>query len=127
MINRRVVLLLAACAILSTSTAFAGGGGTKKDATISVRNDTAVTVAAFVNPNMALINALPPVPTEAQIIAAGGQLINPGATKSFKVVAGTYPLLASDGTTVANGSATVGKGQTKKFALTPAGVFVAFP
>ena len=110
---------MAVCAILTSSTAFAGSGGTKKDATISVRNDTSGPIVAFVDPDPVKVGALPAVPTQAQIEAAGGQLINAGATGKFKVSAGTYQLAA--GASVATSvrtSVTIGKGQTKKYAFT---------
>ena len=119
MFHRRFFLALVACAILSSSTAFAGSGGTKKDATITVRNDTSRPIAAFVDPDAAKISALPAAPTEAQINAAGGQLVNPGSKASFKVSAGTYTLAAGhSAVSPASISVTIGKGQTKNYAFT---------
>ena len=118
---------MAVCAVLTSSTAFAGGGGTKKDATISVRNDTAVVIAAFVDPDPAKIAALPAVPTRAQIEAAGGKLVNPAATVPFKVSAGTYTLAAgANPAAPAAVTVTIGKGQTKRYAFTNAGALVAY-
>jgi hypothetical protein len=109
---------LAVCLFLS-STAFAGGnGGTKKDSTIKVRNDTNTTIAAFVDPNPALIAALPASPTQAQIEAAGGKVVNPGQTVSFKVKAGSYNLaVGSDPSSPTTASVAIGKGQTKNYAF----------
>jgi hypothetical protein len=127
MFNRRALLVVAVCAVLTSSTAFAGGGGTKKDATISVRNDTAGIIAAFVDPDPAKIVALPANPTQAQIEAAGGKLVNPNATVEFKVSAGTYNLAAgSNPLAPASVSVTIGKGQTKRYAFTRAGALVAY-
>ena len=118
MFNRRTLLTLAVCAILSTTTAFAGSGGTKKDATIGVRNDSSGPIAAFVDPDAAKVGALPANPTQAQIEAAGGQLINAGGIATFKVTAGTYTLAA--GPTIATAASTsvaIGKGKTKNYAF----------
>ena len=110
---------MAVCAILTSSTAFAGSGGTKKDATIGVRNDTSGPIAAFVDPDPVKVGALPAVPTQAQIEAAGGKLINAGSTQLFKVSAGTYTLAAgTNPATAPSISVTIGKGQTKKYAFT---------
>ncbi len=116
-------LVLAACAILTSSTAFAGSGGTKKDATISIRNDSSSPVAAFVDPDSAKLDALSkiPSPTEADIKAAGGQLVNAGATVTVKVAAGTHPILVATPAQF-NSSSTIGKGQTKKYAFTGSGI-----
>ncbi len=119
MFHRRFFLALVACAILSSSTAFAGSGGTKKDATITVRNDTSRPIAAFVDPDAAKISALPVTPTEAQINSAGGQLVNPGSTATFKVSAGTYVLAAGNNpASPASTSVTIGKGQKKNYSFT---------
>lgn len=128
MFNRRIWLALAMTLVMSASSAFAGGnGGTKKDATISVRNDTTAVIAAFVDPDAAKINALPAVPTQAQIEAAGGKLVNPGATVKFAVKAGTYTLAAgTDPQLPATVSVTIGKGKTKKYAFTPLAELVAY-
>lgn len=125
MFNRRALLVMAVCAVLTSSTAFAGGGGTKKDSTISLRNDTGAVSAAAVDPTPAFL-ALPPTATQAQIEAAGGKVINPGATADFKVSAGTYRLVASNGLVNGDTSVTVGKGQTKRYAFTNAGALVAY-
>ena len=127
MFNRRALLVMAVCAVLTSSTAFAGGGGTKKDGTISVRNDTAGIIAAFIDPDPAKIFSLPANPTQAQIEAAGGKLVNPNATVDFKVSAGTYNLAAGTNPAApASVSVTVGKGQTKRYAFTSGGVLAAY-
>ncbi len=127
MFSRRIFIALATVLVMGSS-AFAGGnGGTKKDATISVRNDTPDPIAVFVDPDQAKINALPAVPTKAQIEAAGGKVVEKGATASFKVKAGTYLLAAGDDPKLpAVANVTIGKGQTKRYAFTPAGALVAF-
>lgn len=127
MFNRRIWLALAMALLMGSSTAWAGGGGTKKDATISVRNDSTVIIAAFVDPDPAKIAALPAVPTQAQIEAAGGKLVNPNATVKFLVKAGTYSLAAGTNPAApATASVTIGKGQTKRYAYTPAGALAPF-
>ena len=118
MFNRRVWLALTMALLMGSSAFAGGGGGTKKDATISVRNDTTGVIAAFVDPDPAKIAALPAVPTQAQIEAAGGKLINPKATVKFPVKAGTYVLAAGTNPTApATATVVIGKGQTKKFAF----------
>lgn len=98
MFTRRMIVALAACALLSSSTAFAGGGngGSKSDPIISVRNDTATPIAAFIDPDPAKIAVLAaiPVPTQADIEKAGGKLVNPGKLVEFKVKQGTFLLAA---------------------------------
>ena len=118
MFIRRTFLAMAVCAILTSSTAFAGSGGTKKDATIGVRNDTSGVIAAFVDPDSKAA-ALTSSSTVAQIEAAGGKVINPGATATFKVSAGTYVLAAgANPASPTSKSVTIGKGQTKNNAFT---------
>jgi hypothetical protein len=117
MFSRRMFLVLAACAILTSSTAFAGSGGTKKDATISIRNDTAGPIAAFVDPDPVKVGGLTATSTQAQIEAAGGKVVNPGATATVKVAAGTHSILVTAPAKF-NSSSTIGKGQTKKYAFT---------
>jgi hypothetical protein len=107
---------------------FAGSGGAKKDATIKIRNDQAVPIAVFVGQDaVTKAAALPPLPSQAQIEAAGGVIVNPGRESSTKVVAGTIPVVAANGIDApASMNVTIGKGQTKKYALTNANVFVAY-
>jgi len=115
---------MAVCAVLSSSTAFAGGGGTKKDATINVKNSTAAPIAAFVDPDPAKIGVLVAKvnPTEADVKTAGGQLVNPGATVPFKVSAGTYTLYAAkvDKSGDATAPVAIGKGKIKNYSFTGA-------
>lgn len=113
--------------LVFASPSFAGSGGAKKDATIIVRNDKAVPIAVFVG-QTAVANAqgLPPVPTQAQIEAAGGVIVNPGNELSTKVVAGTIPVLASDMEDRELMNVTIGKGKTKRYAFTNDNVFVAY-
>lgn len=114
--------------LVFASPSFAGGGGAKKDATISVRNDQAVPIAVFVGQDaVTKAGLLPPLPTPAQIAAAGGVIVNPGETSLTKVVAGTIPVVARSAEGLPGSmSVTVGKGQTKKYAFTAADIFVAY-
>jgi hypothetical protein len=127
MFNRRIFMALAALLVLSAPS-FAGGGGAKKDATISVRNDQSVPIAVFVGQDaVTKAAALPPFPTQAQIEAAGGVIVNAGQVLATKVVAGTIPVAASNSDGPAGSmSVTIGKGQTKKYAFTNANIFVAY-
>lgn len=121
MITRRVFATMFIL-LLANSLAFAGGnGGTKKDATIKVRNDSQSVAAAWVDPPKDLENQLGDAPTQQKIEATGGKIINPGATVSFKVKAGTYTLLVGqisedDGFLQAVTQVSIGKGKTKSYA-----------
>jgi len=124
MFTRRMILSLIAVFALSIGSAFAGSGGTKKDATINVRNDSAVPIAVFVGTDAVTLGAaLPPGASEAQVEAAGGFVLAPGASRSTKVVAGTHPVAASDAPKVViqRASATIGKGKTLNYAYTGVG------
>jgi hypothetical protein len=127
MFSRRMFLALAALLVFAAPS-FAGSGGAKKDATITIRNDQAAPIAVFVGQDAVTKAAgLPANPTQAQIEAAGGVVVNPGKETSTKVVAGTYPVLAAN---AAGGnksiSVTLAKGQTKKYAFTNANDLVAY-
>lgn len=127
MFTRRMLVALAACAVLTSSTAFAGGnnGGTKQDPIIKVRNDSGAPIAAFIDPDPAKIASLPAQPTKAQIEAAGGKLVNPGATAEFKMQVGTYLLAAgSNVSTAATANVTTVKGQVYSYAYTNANALV---
>jgi hypothetical protein len=126
MFSRRMFMALVALLVFA-SPSFAGSGGAKKDATIIVRNDKAVPIAVFVG-QTAVANAqgLPPAPTQAQIEAAGGVIVNPGNELSTKVVAGTIPVLASDMVNNALINVTIGKAKTLRYAFTNGNVFVAY-
>jgi hypothetical protein len=121
MFSRRMFVALAALMVF-TAPAFAGGGGAKKDATIVVRNDTSEPIAVFIGKDAVTKGlALTGTPTPEQIAAAGGVVVNPGASTSQKVVAGTIPVGAGAGTTDTTRTATdvtIGKGQTKSYAYT---------
>ena len=127
MFTRRMFMALAALLVF-VSPSFAGGGGAKKDATIVIRNDKAIPIAVFVGQDaVTKAAALPLAPSQAQIEAAGGVVVNPGSESRTKVVAGTIPVVAGDGIDApASMNVTIGKGQTKKYALTNANVFVAY-
>lgn len=118
MISRRIFAALAACLFLSSS-AFAGdNGGTKKDSTLSVRNDSNTTIAAFVDPNAQVIAGLGSNPTQQQIENAGGKVVQPGQTVSFKVRQGSYNLAAgSNPSTAAQNPVSIGKGSSQTYAF----------
>ena len=127
MFARRMFVALAACAVLTSSTAFAGGnnGGSKQDPIIKVRNDSGGPIAAFIDPDPVKIAALPATPTQAQIEAAGGKLVNAGATVEFKMKVGTYLLAAGNNPGNAPSvSVTTAKGQVLLFAYTNANTLV---
>lgn len=108
--NRRTFAVLAVCLCVSGS-AFAGGGGTKKDATITVTNNTADPIGVSVDPSAAVLAAATP----AAFQAAGGTIVNPGDTATFKVKAGAHRVYAVNATPAVVGdlNIAVGKGQTK--------------
>lgn len=118
--NRRTFAVLAVCLCVSGS-AFAGGGGTKKDATITVTNNTAAQIGVAVD----YTGALPPA-TVAAFQAGGGKIVNAGDTATFKVKAGAHTVIAGDAdfNPFAGSPATVsvGKGQTKAGGVSAAGV-----
>lgn len=117
MISRRIFAAMAVCLFLSSS-AFAGHGGTKKDSTVRVRNDSNTPIAAFIDPNPAVIAGLGSSPTQAQIEAAGGKLINSGQTADFKVKSGSFTLAAgSNPSTAASTTVNVPRGSTKSFSF----------
>jgi hypothetical protein len=120
--NRRTFAVLAVCLCVSGS-AFAGGGGTKKDATITVKNDTAASIGVAVDPTAALLAAATP----AAFQAAGGQIVNPGDTATFKVKAGAHRVIAVDaaGAGLGDVNVAVAKGGTKAGIVGAAGL--AFP
>lgn len=132
MFSRRLFVALAVALMMGSSAFAGGGGGTKKDATITVRNDTLLPIAAFIDITPAQTAALAAIvggPTQTQIEAQGGKLINPGASASFAVRAGTYTLSAGSGFTAATSTAaavTIGKGQTKRFAYTQFNTLAGF-
>ncbi|MCA9182518.1 MAG: hypothetical protein KDA51_13725 [Planctomycetales bacterium] len=129
MLSRRMIVALAACAILSSSTAFAGGGngGSKADPIINVRNDSSAQIAAFINPDPAKIAALPANPTQAQIEAAGGKVINPGKTQKFTVKQGTYIVAAGvNVNTAPQVQVTTAMGKVYNYAYTNANTLVKF-
>ncbi len=127
MFSRRVFVALS-LAVLMSSSAWAGGnGGTKKDGTITVRNDSSTVIAAFVDPDPAKIAALPAAPTQQQIEQAGGKLVNPNATVSFAVKAGSYSLAAgSDVQNAATVNVNVAKGQTRRYRYTSSNTLVSY-
>ncbi len=77
---------------LECQTAFAGGGGTKANATIEVKNvDGAATIGVIVDPPAGFN------PTSLdEFKAAGGKILGPGKTGSFRVVAGRHTVAAGE-------------------------------
>lgn len=78
-----IIALTVAFALTAVSPVMAGNKG--KRATVVAKNFTNSTVAVAINPSQALLNAT----SEAEFIAAGGIVLNPGESKSVKVKAGT--------------------------------------
>ena len=115
MFNRRMFVALAVCLAVSASSAFAGGnGGTKKDSTVVVNNNTNGPVAAFVGVDPAQAST---ATTQQQVEALGGRIIQAGSSHSFKVKAGSQPVIVAavgSGSPVVlvNTSVNAQKGQT---------------
>lgn len=120
MFTRRMFVALAALMLFATP-AFAGGGS-KKDPTVTVKNDTSTPIAVFIGKDAVTKGmALTGSPTPEQIAAAGGVVVNAGASVSQKVVAGTVQIGAGAGTTPETRTMTefkIEKGQTKSFSYT---------
>jgi len=101
------------CLCLSASTAFAGGnGGTKKDATIKIKNDSTAEIGVAVNPSASLLAAQTP----EQFTARGGKILLPGETYTVKVKAGSQRVIVldGDGEGIADQKVAVSKGATKQ-------------
>lgn len=109
MFNRRMFVALAACLAISASSAFAGNhGGSKKDATIKVRNGSSDTLFAFVDVSAQAIqkaanqNNTPGVSQSDPdaILTAfnnlGGKQIAPGGNASFSVKGGNHRVTVID-------------------------------
>lgn len=111
-VNRRTLVALAVCLCVSASPALAGGnGGTKKDSTITVKNNTSSQIGVAVNPSASLLAATTP----AEFTARGGKILNPGDTHSVKVKSGTQRVVVANsaGAPVADQQVAVGKGATR--------------
>jgi hypothetical protein len=122
--NRRVFVALAACLCVSMSTAFAGGGGgTKKDATIEIKNETADPIGVAINPSAKLLAAIGAKDLDA-FKKEGGLIVNAGATVSVKVKSGTSRILVGEGdfTPIADVNKVVQKGKTLKGFVSAAGL-----
>jgi len=81
--------------VLATSAAQAGGGS-KPNSTIILRNDTGSRIAVIVDPSTAITNLIGSgdvTLTSSQLNrfrAAGGRIVNDGATTAFAVKTGTH-------------------------------------
>jgi hypothetical protein len=115
-LNRRLFVALAVCLMcLTSSSAFAGGGGSKKDATITVKNETSAVIGVAVDPSAALLAAVAAGDVE-KFKSNGGKIVNPGDTARFSVKAGTHRIVVgdSDFNLIADESRVVNKGKTLK-------------
>ncbi len=113
-LNRRLfVALVASLMCFVSSSAFAGGGGAKKDATITVKNETSDPIGVAVDPSAALLSAVSSGDL-AKFQANGGKVVNPGDTVRFSVKAGTHRILVGDSSfaLIADESRVVNKGKT---------------
>lgn len=136
MITRRAALILAMGLSVAASPVYAGGGGggTKRSGKITFINNSTTEVGVTPYGTSPLILAALTAKSLTQFIAAGGKVLNPGASGYFSVQAGTYTVGAADvssatGTTNATvitpitQSVTVSQGQyvTVKILNAPAG------
>jgi hypothetical protein len=118
MITRRMALLLAVGFVVVASPVYAGGGGggTKRSSTIRFVNQSSVQVGVTTNVNNAAIQAAITAGNLSQFIAAGGRVLNAGATARFSVQAGTYEVGAANVSITPfkpiSESVTVSRGQT---------------
>ena len=98
MITRRVAFLLALSLVVATVTPVqaGGGGGTKRSSTIRFVNESTTEVGVTSNANSSAIQAALAAMNLTNFQAAGGKVLNAGATGSFYVQAGTYEVGAAD-------------------------------
>lgn len=117
-----ILSAMLAMAVLSSPVLAGGGGGTKKDATIKITHDlssSAGAVAFVINASSAFKSKVSAgTVTMSDLNAAGGKVLQPGQSASFKVKSGSnrigYASVDSDGEISSFGevSRSVGKGKT---------------
>lgn len=123
--NRRLFVLSALCVALTATSAFAGGGGSKRNSTIRITNEGSTPVGVAVGLTDAQLNTIvmasDPI---AAWNAAGGRVINAGATAEFRVREGAHRVISVfdplDGL-VDDRQVTVGRGQTRLVTIDPMG------
>ena len=111
--NRRMfAVMIAGLCLLSTPT-FAGGGGSKKDATITIKNETNGLIGVIVDPSAAALKAIQDGDVEG-FKKNGGKIVNPGDTARFSVKAGTHRIVVGndDFDPIADVTKVVSKGKT---------------
>lgn len=97
--TRRVALLLTVGLLLSPSVVFAGGGGsggTKRNSSLTVTNLSGKEVGFTTNANNPAITAALAAGSISEFEAAGGVILNAGASQTFSLQAGTYTVGAAD-------------------------------
>lgn len=117
---RRMIVASMIGTLLLTSTAMAGGGGSKRDATLRIKNEANVPVGVAVDPSASLLAAT----TIEQFQARGGKIINPNQTISIKVREGAHRIIAAAdiGDPIDDKSVSVGQGQTKTVVVRLTGI-----
>jgi len=127
-------LIALSALVLSASTAQAGGGS-KATSTVTVTNNTSSRIAVIVDPNSTITNLIGTGDTTLttaqlnQFKAAGGRIVNAGASTSFTAVkTGSHTIAAAevdtttgDVTTVNQLDVTTQKGKTVRVSATDDG------
>jgi hypothetical protein len=123
--NRRAFVALVACLCVSlSSSVFAGGnGGTKKDATITIKNETSAPIGVAVDPNSKVLAAAS-AGDLAAFKANGGVVVEAGATYKVQVKSGAHRILVGDASflPIADTNKTVEKGKTLAGYVTDSGL-----
>src|SRR6476620_7423086 len=92
-----ILSLIAGLALVLAASTAEAGGGTKPNSTIKVTNNTGTHLAVIVDPSNALISSINGgTVTEASFKAAGGKIVESGASASFSVKAGTHTVGAAE-------------------------------
>ncbi len=126
--NRRLFVLSALCIALTATSAFAGGGGSKRNSTIRIKNDGSTPVGVAVGLTNAQLSTIAAASDPiAAWTAAGGKVLNAGATADFKVREGTHRVVTAfdpaDGL-VDDEQVLVGRGQIRLVPVNAAGMLV---
>ena len=116
--SRRIFAALALCGMFLTP-AYAGGG--KRNASIFVKNETAVIIGVAVDPGAALLGST----SLADFQARGGKILNPGESVKFTTREGAHRVIAAVDEVAplvdAETNVTVSRGGTRTVSLTPTG------
>ena len=87
--NRRTFIVAGLCCLLTASSALAGGGG-KRDTKLRIRNEGSTQVGVAVGlTQQELINISNANDPVQAWLYAGGKILNPGQTATFKVNEGS--------------------------------------